>query len=184
MKKKQIRTLLLSAFFAVILPVRAHAETLDDALSYAVQNHPTIMAARAGRDGLAQSITEEKSAYYPTANANVSFGRVYADNTTTRGLSVTRGAGYSWFGEGRGSINQKIYDWDQTKNKVAAAKARYQSADATLNERMQSIEFQTTQAYIQVLRAQKMKLAADDHLSAMNDYMGRIKTLVEDGGAD
>jgi adhesin transport system outer membrane protein len=184
MKKITIKTVLLSAVFLASMVSNAYAETLDEALAYAVQNHPSIMAARAGRDGVEQSIIEEKSAYYPTVNANLSFGRVYADNTTTRGLTVDRGAGYSWFGEGRGVVNQKIYDWDQTRNRVGAAKARYQSADAFVDERMQTIEFQTTQAYVQMLRAQKIKLAADDHVASMNEYKSRIATLVKNGGAD
>ena len=184
MKKIIKKTFLLGTALVAFIPTQSWAETLDEALMYAVQNHPTVMAARASRDGVAQTVIEEKSAYYPTMNTNVSFGRVYADNTTTRGLSVTRGAGYSWFGEGRGSINQKIYDWNQTKNRVNAAQSRYQSADETLNERMQSVEFQTTQAYVQALRAQKMKQAADNHLRSMVDYKTRIQTLVDDGGAD
>lgn len=162
----------------------ASAETLQDTIAYAVQNHPSVMAAQKGRDAAKETVKEEYSAYYPTANANVSFGRVFADNTTTRGLAVVRGTGYSWYGEGRASINQKIYDWSETGNRVDAAKARYQSADATLNERMQSIEFQVTQAYIQMLRAQQVKLLADKHLVKMGEYRDRIEILVADGGAD
>jgi adhesin transport system outer membrane protein len=170
----------------LFLPVAhgASAETLDDAVSYAIDNHPSISAASAGTGIAKETVHEEMSAYYPTSNANISFGRVFANNTTTRGLAVVRGTGYSWYGEGRASINQKIYDWSETGNRVKAAKARYSSADSVLNERMQSIEFQATQAYVQMLRAQQMKQMADDHLESMLRYKNRIQILVDNGGAD
>lgn len=183
MKKYLLTTFLVGTFTAGI-SVSCFAETLGDAVAFAVQNHPSVMAAQSGRNASAETVTEEKSAYYPVINMNASFGRVYADNTTTRGLSVTRGAGYSWYGEGRTALNQKLYDWSATDHRVAAAKSRYYAADLSVEDKRQAIEFQTTQAYIQTLLAQTLKNKAENHLSLMKTYEGRIETLVDEGGAD
>lgn len=161
-----------------------YAETLGDAINDAVHNHPSVYAAKARRDAVKESVSEEKSAYYPTMNATASFGRVYADNTTTRGLSVTRGAGYSWYGDGRLALNQNIYDWSERENRVDAAKARYQSSSLAYRDRQELVAFQTTQSYIQLVRAQVLKAQAEKHLKAMKGYKDRIGTLVKDGGAD
>ena len=151
---------------------------------YAIKNHPLVMAAQASEKAAVQSVKEEKSRYYPTASVGLGFGRVFADNTTTRGLSVTRGTGYSWYGDGTASINQTVYDWSATDNSVSAAKFRRNSADASLDNQQSSIAFQAAQAYIQVLRSQILMQQAQAHLTAMKSFRDRIQTLVSDGGGD
>lgn len=161
-----------------------NAETLDEAVAYALSDHPSIFAAQARRDASAETISEERAAYYPTASATATFGRVFSDNTTTRGLSTERGTGYSWYGEGRLSLNQKLYDWSATGNRVDSAKSRYESSNFLLKDREHAIAFQTTQAYVQLVRAQSLKKMADSHLKSMMDYKNRISAAVENGGAD
>lgn len=162
----------------------ARAETLESAVSAAIMAHPAVMAAKAQRDGAAETVVEEKSRYYPTASASTSFGRIYADNTTTRGLSTVRGVGYSWYGDGRIAMNQTLYDWSTTSNKVGSAKSGYRVADWQFHNSRETIAYMTTQAYIQALRAQVMRKKAATHLTSMRDYKTRIETAVRDGGAD
>jgi adhesin transport system outer membrane protein len=182
--KLKILAACLAGTFLTGIPHNSSAETLGEALAHAVKTHPTVMAAKANSRATAESVLEEKSAYYPTANATASFGRVFADNTTTRGLSTVRGTGYSWYGDGRLALNQKIYDWSATSNRIQSAKSRYMSSESQVNGRQQFIAFQATQAFIQAVRAQDLKDQAETHLGMMKDYYQRIETLVDNGGAD
>jgi len=160
------------------------AESLHDAIGYAVKNHPTVMASRQAESATRATIQEEKSSYYPTANLNASFGRIYSNTTTTRGLSVSRGVGYSWYGDGAVRLNQNIYDWGATDNAVNAAQGRYEAASATTQTQETSIALQAMQAYLQLLRAQTLLDKAKVNEGSMDVYYNRIKTAFDNGGAD
>lgn len=160
------------------------AETLDEAVSFAVEHHPSVMAAEARLGAAGASVREEKSAYYPTASASASFGRIFADNTTTRGLSTVRGTGYSWYGEGRAALNQKLYDFAMTQNRVNSAQSSARAADFLLADRRDAIAFIATQSYIQMVRANTLNAQAIDHLKSMKNYYTRIKSAVDNGGGD
>ena len=82
-----------------LVSMQAHAEPLAVAITEALNNHPTVGAAIANRDALKQERREYVSDYYPELNISAGSGRLYADNSTSRGLTVTRGAGYSWVNE-------------------------------------------------------------------------------------
>ncbi len=178
------RVFLISSAIVTTFGGFANAETLSGSVQSAVQNHPSVMAALAGEEVSRQDIKEQQSAYYPTASAGASFGRIYADNTTTRGLTVSRGAGYSWFGEGTGSLSQKLYDFNATRHGIDAAKARYQSAGASREVQILSVELQAAQAYLQLLRAQELLNTAKTNMGDMESYYKRIKTAFDNGGAD
>lgn len=182
--KKILLPALLSGLLCSASFVPLSAETLDEAIVYAVANHPSVKAADAGRDAAFETVREQRAAYFPDVSLGAAAGRIYANNTTTRGLTVTRGAGYSWFGEGSANITQTVYDWSQTSNRVNAARARHLSADATVEERKAAIAYQAAQAYIQMLRALALRQKAELNLQTAEDYMARIETLVNDGGAD
>ncbi len=183
MQKIIIKYLLTSAMF-VSYGSLAQAETLDSAIRYAVQNHPSIQATKAAEGVAQKTIEEEKSALYPVANLGASFGRVYSNTTTTRGLSVSRGAGYSWYGEGNGRLNQTLYDFDATKNSIQAAHSRYMAADSTTNVQEVTIELQAMQSYLQLLRATTLLSKAIENKVEMEDFFDRIQIAYDNGGAD
>jgi len=175
---------LLVALVATTSACTASAETIEQAITHAVQNHPSIRASQAAADAAYQTIIEEKSAYYPTVSADASFGRVYSNNTTTRGLSVSRGIGYGWVGEGSGNISQTLYNWGATKNGVQSAAYRYDSANALSKSQGLSIALQAAQSYLQLLRARMLLDKATVNDAQMADYYTRIEAAFNNGGAD
>jgi adhesin transport system outer membrane protein len=162
----------------------SYADNLQGAVAQALASHPTIKRADLGRDIADEAILEEQSAYFPTVSASVAGGRLYADNATSRGLSVTRGAGYSWLWEGNASLNQTIFSWNERGNRVDSAKAQRLSAFHTLEDARQTIAYRAVQAYIALYRAQELHKEATHNLAAMQDYKTRIGKLVAGGGAD
>lgn len=182
--KKFLTPVILAGLLSVVSYGSLSAETLDEAVSYAMKNHPSVKAAAAGRAAAFETVREQKSGYFPDVSLGASAGRIYANNTTTRGLTVTRGAGYSWYGEGTANVSQTLYDWSQTSNRVNAAKSRHLSANATVEEREEAIAYQVAQAYIQILRAQTLRDKAQENLDSAKNYIARIRSLVSDGGAD
>lgn len=185
--KNSFRSLLLGAAVVVGagLPSSAvHAESLSDAVLTAIGTHPSITAARAAKDATHETVREQRSAYFPELSASASGGRVFGDNATSRGLSVTRGSGYSNLGEGNASLTQRVFDWGETGNKVDAAKAREEAADSTVVGTQEAIALRASQAYMSLLRATHLKKASETNLAAIQEYKDKIAVQVEAGGSD
>jgi adhesin transport system outer membrane protein len=183
-KHKKQYLLAATALLSLAWNGPVQSKTFEDAILYSVQNHPLVMSSRAAEGVARQSVLEEKTAYYPTTDIGAAFGRIYADNTTTRGLTTTRGAGYSWYGEGTANLNQPIYNWSATDHSVNAAKLRYQSAGATLTNQKLTIALQAAQAYLQLLRSKELLNRAYMNEKEISDYFDRIQAAFDNGGAE
>lgn len=185
--KNFIRSLLFVGAFCVSATVPvfdARAETLSDAVFAAITEHPSVTAAQEAKNASDETVREQRSAYFPEVSTYATFGRVYGDNATSRGLSVTRGAGYSWFGEGSASMTQRVFDWGETGNKVDAARARLNAASGTLAGTQESVALRAAQAYIGMLRATELKTQAANNLENIVEYQKKIGVQVEAGGSD
>lgn len=162
----------------------AWAEPLDQAVADALNQHPTVQAALAGRDLARAEEREKYSDYFPQLNANGAAGRAYGNNSTSRGLSVTRGSGYSWDTEDNFSIHQMIFDGNETPNRVEAANARLESANINIIDVRENLALRVVLAYLDVLRTQEEVKLIQDYQKKISDYRDRIGKMVEQGGAD
>lgn len=173
------------ALLALLLhPAVAGAETLQDSVNAALSSHPAIQGAKAESESAAQDKREQRSGYFPKVSMTVTGGRIYGDNATSRGLSTTRGAGYSGLGEGSIAARETIFDGFQTKNRVESAKSRKLSADMNVLDVSGNTAFRTSQAYIDLLRASEALSLLKDHSKKVDDYLGRIKKAVDSGSSD
>src|SRR5688572_23342839 len=112
------RSLLVSTGLLLILAsTSAHAEALSGPVESALAAHPSIEAAQAAKKVAEEKESEERSDYFPTVSANVAGGRMFGDNSTSRGLNVTRGTAYSWLWEGSAQLNQPIFDGMETSHR-------------------------------------------------------------------
>jgi len=175
-----ITILLLTA--GVTMP--AQAESLETAVEAALNQHPSVSAALANRDALKETEKEAKSDFYPQFNINATGGRVYGDNSTSRGLSVTRGAGYSWLWESGTSLSQPLFTGFETTHRLDAAEARRIGANFNILDIRETLGLQAVAAYIQVLQAQDALTRQQAYATKMNDYVGRIEAMLAQGGAD
>lgn len=167
-----------------MLANNADAQTIEDAVQAAIINHPQIEQAKA-RFGAAEEESDSvKSGYFPTVSVGVMGGRTYSDNATSRGTVTTRGAAYSGLGELTASLRQPIFDGFETSNRLKASRASEESAHLQLQDVREQIALRTVQAYLNVLQARSILIRLKGQESKVDDYLGRIKTNVEDGGAD
>lgn len=178
------RILLSSCLVAGMLSHPAAAETLEQAMVEALNHHPQVAQAVASRSAATESKKEEASGYYPHLNASVTGGRVYGDNSTSRGLTVTRGAAYSGYGEGSVGMDQMIFDGFAVRNKVAAAENRAESADKMILNVREDLAQKTVLYYLDVMRSAETLKQAKDHSAKIADYQSRIDSMVKEGAAD
>jgi adhesin transport system outer membrane protein len=160
------------------------AENLQQAVRAAIVTHPSIATAKAGSEEAVQDQREQRSDYYPTVGVNGSAGRIYGNNATSRGLSVTRGAGYSNLWNGSVSATEKIFTGFQTSNRIRSAEARKTSADFNVMDVRESVAYRAVQSYVDLMRAQEGLAMLNAHGKKVDDYMNRIKKMVDDGGSD
>lgn len=179
-----LRMRVLPLLIFILMTPNAHAADLTDAVSMAVSNHPSILAAKQGLNANLQDIRAERSALYPTVNLNSTAGRIYGDNSTSRGLSVTRGAGYSWLWEGSVALNQTLYDWSARGKRIERAQILGDNAQSLLLDTMDATAYRAVQSYISVVSARDAMQLVTQQKQELEDMRSRIETAVEDGGGD
>ena len=176
---------LYTGFLALTLAgTGVQAEPFRDALTKALNYHPSVEAAQASKQNLKDQKAEEWSSQYPEINVNATAGRVFGDNSTSRGLSVTRGSGYSYLWEGSAAVTQKIFDGFETEERIEAAENRFRSANLDIIDIRENLALQTAQAYFDVMRSSEILSIVEKHNAQINDYRERIVVMVEEGVAD
>ncbi|HRC25805.1 MAG TPA: TolC family protein [Alphaproteobacteria bacterium] len=189
MARRRIRTLsalplcVVLGGILVALP-GARAETLETAVLEAINHHPGVSAALAARDAAIESRNEAFSSFFPQLRASAAVGRVYGDNSTSRGLSTTRGAGYSGLAEASLTATQLLFDANATRNRLEAAQARRVSANSAVVDARETVALRAVQAYLAILRARDVLDLARTHRKKIDDYVHKIDARVKQGAAD
>ncbi len=151
---------------------------------FALENHPAVQGAELGVEGAKEGKNVERSNYYPELSLSVTAGRVFQDNATSRGLSVTRGAAYSGLGEGNLALRQMLFDGHETDNRVQAAEARIESSSFDVLDVEQAISLKVAQSYVDVTRIRSALNLLALRIADIKDYEQRIDNMVSEGVAD
>lgn len=162
----------------------AHAETLRDAVTSAIANHPSLEIAGAREESASEDKSAAVSNLFPEISTTATGGRIFGDNSTSRGLTVSRGAAYSWLWEGNATITQPVFDGFQTYNRIDAAKARESAAELTTTDAKQGVALRAAQAFLNVMRAKEAHDKTISYQDRIKDYLERINKMVEGGAAD
>lgn len=167
-----------------VTPSSALAETLEDSVVSALQAHPSVEAARAAANESLEAKKEVRSDFFPTVAATAQAGRIYGDNSTSRGLTVTRGAAYSWLGEGSVSLTQPIFRGMATMGRMESADSQIASARFSLADARETLVLRTVESFISIQRATAVLALMDEYKAKIGDYRERIRQMVDDGAAD
>jgi adhesin transport system outer membrane protein len=162
----------------------ARAESMERAVEAALNYHPSVHAALANRDASRYERAEKVSDFFPQVNARAAGGRIFGDNSTTRGLSVSRGEGYSYLWEGSFTLTQPIFNGFETVNRLDAATARRESAGFNVVDIREGLALRTTLVYLDVLKGKQSLQKLNKHLELISDYRNRIREMVDGGAAD
>lgn len=174
----------LTGALCLVMVSSAQAETLREVVSAALASHPGVEIAKARTDVASEAENEEFSNLFPEIQTGLTGGRMFGNNSTTRGLSVSRGEAYSWLWEGNASITQPLFNGFQTYNRIDAAQARQGAAEFNLADAKQGIALRAAQSFLNVMRAQEAHKKTLSYQDRIKDYLSRINTMVEAGAAD
>lgn len=175
---------MLTGILALAMPGSLHAETMREALESALLSHPAVDVAKARQQATGEDEREQFSNYFPEVSATATGGRMFGDNSTTRGQVTKRGAAYSWLWEGSATLTQPIFNGFETVNRIDAARAREGSAEYNLADARQNVALRAGQAYLNVMRAQEALAKTRSYQDRIKDYLNRINKAVDSGAAD
>jgi outer membrane protein len=126
----------------------ASAETLESALARAYRGNPTLGAQRASVRATDENVPRARSLGRPivsaTADIGASFTETRNDFGSTSATTYPRGAGVQ--------IDQSLFNGNRTLNSTRQAQSQVLGARETLRNTEQTVLFNGSQAYMNVLR--------------------------------
>lgn len=151
--------------------------TLAEAEAMALKNHPQIQAAQDEVFAQNQRIIEEKSAYYPSVNGEIT--------GSAGNIGARIGAGFistsrlfDRFGDGI-QINQLISDFGRTNNLVAQARLQANASEQDYRAAGYTVLLRVNQAYYNALRAQAVVKVAQKTVDARQLQATRVSELAQ-----
>ena len=120
--------------------VAPEPQALQSWVDTALQQNPTLAAARAGSEAARQQIKVARSGHYPTLDANASYG--YQDSNFGGIATVKRDDGAIGL-----SLNVPLYQGGYVNSKTREARYLFDEARERLDVSQRSIERQTRDAY-------------------------------------
>jgi adhesin transport system outer membrane protein len=169
----------LVATLSLILSASASAITLQETIDTTINTHPDVLAAGSERNAVSEEINQAKAGYYPTLDLTLGTGFENSDNSTTRGA----GRGHDSLNRNEASLQlrQMLFDGMATKNEVKRQKARTNARAYTVFGEAENTALRATDAYIEVLRRQKLIALAQANFHAHEKTHDQIRLRSEHG---
>lgn len=163
--------------------------TLSDALAYARQNYPAVRAALADKQAADRDVDMARTAYLPQINLLAQINRSTVNNVTglllpQPGLPAISGpvlpeTGQSAWNSAVGvSASWRPFDFGYRSAKVEAARSAADAADESVNLTRLEVELATTNAFLNLLAAQKLQQVAHANLTRLASFSTAVQVLV------
>ena len=151
--------------------------TLEQAEQLALKNHPRIGSAEFNAQADKRQVDEARSAYYPTATANIT-AALANDGTVLAAGALQTSSLNTRFATGVNLV-QLVSDFGRTSSLVRAAKFRYQAAtDDVLNTRARVL-LEVRNAYFAVLGSEAVLHAAQSTLQTRQVTLRQVNALTQ-----
>jgi adhesin transport system outer membrane protein len=169
---------------AIVIPLClsvgiANADTLQEAVDATVKTNPDVLAATHERQAVSKEIDQARAGYYPTLDLAVGTGWEMTDNPSTRAA----GKGEVHLNRDEASLNlrQMLFDGMETKNEVMRQEARTNSRSYGVFSSAENTGLEAVDAYLNVLRRQKLVELAQTNLEAHKRTHDQIMLRAERG---
>lgn len=155
------------------------AETLQEAIHTTLKTNPDVLASISERQAVSKEIDQARAGYFPTIDLGVGTGWESTDNPASR----SRGDGEIHLNRDEASLNlrQMLYDGSLTKNEVERQKARTDSRAHSVYSVAENTALEATEAYLNVLRRQKLVELAQTNLESHQRTHDQITLRSERG---
>ncbi|NQZ52996.1 MAG: TolC family outer membrane protein [Piscirickettsiaceae bacterium] len=156
------------------------ATTLQEAVDTTIKTNPDVLAASNERNAVSEEIKQARAGYFPTLDLAIATGFESSDNPTTR---ASDGHENVHMNRDEASLNlrQMLFDGLATKNEVRRHTARTDARAYSVFGASENTALEATQAFIEVLRTQKLVELATTNFEAHERTHDQI-TLRSDRG--
>ena len=166
--RPRLTTLTLALGSTLLLQPPAQAETLREAVSIALGQHPQVLGARRNAEAILHEVTGAANAM------NTRFG-VIAEPS----VGYTRGQGRDRRSGDLGAQAIKpIYDGGRTDNETDRQRARLSSANYSTEASRDDIALRVADAYIEVAKQQQLAELAHDYVDGIAALQRRVQEIV------
>lgn len=148
-------------------PPEGTVESLRGSIVQALKENPDIQIALARQDDARYGVHEAWSGYLPHVDMTVAMGKEHNEPEFGKTTNLRRS-------EGVLTVNQNVWDFGTTANDIARARASYRSAQWATRERIESIAYDISQAYLNVLERQKLLDLADQEIAATEKILNMV----------
>lgn len=165
MLKKKVLIWLLAT---IAFPTLVNAQTLDlnDAVEMALDNNLTIKIAQKDKSKAESSLKGTKAVLDPAVTIS-----------SSAGISETNNKGSIRSNKNGVSLSMPIYSAGKNELKISKAEDDIQIMDLTLYRTKQNIKLDTTNAYYDVLEAQKILKVDQESVSNYQEHLKNVQNL-------
>lgn len=152
--------------------------TLANCIKLALGNNPRIKAAMEDVFAANTRIAQAWSAYFPelTWQTSYSKNRQLELDDALQELFV-----FQYYVLGQIGLNQMLYDFGVTKNKVEIKKLSYKEYKASLTETINDVIYKTKDAYFNLLYSYDAQIVAEDSVEKYEKFYNNAKARFEVG---
>jgi adhesin transport system outer membrane protein len=165
--------------FLVGVSCYVSADTLQDAVKATIDTNPTVLAAINERKAVAEEVNQVKAGYYPTIDLAIGTGWELTNSPATR----SRGDGEVHLNRDEASVQlrQMLFDGMATSSEVRRTKAKTNSRAFGVSTAAENTALDAVEAYLNVLRQQKLVDLANANLEAHERVDEQISLRSERG---
>ncbi|MGA8029178.1 MAG: TolC family protein [Bryobacteraceae bacterium] len=180
--RRQIAGAKIAILFAGI-PILVSAQapgpqlTLQDAEAMALKNHPQVLASQANYQRAGEIVTENRSAYYPALNGEVTGAQANLNSRLGAGV-LNDPRLFNHFGSGV-TLSQLITDSGRTPNLVANARFQAQASRQDYQATRFDIILGVEQAYYEVLLSQELIKVAQQTVATRQTVVDQVTQLTK-----
>ncbi|MCX4190214.1 TolC family outer membrane protein [Methylophaga sp. OBS3] len=159
----------------------ASAETLREAVDVTLKTNPDVLSAVHERNAVSKEVDQARAGYFPTLDLGLGTGYERTSNPSVRNNPANGDSvGYN---RNEASLNarQMLFDGMQTKNEVGRQKARTNSRAHTVYSASENTALEAVNAYLNVLRRQKIVEMAQNNLESHQRTHDQIMLRSERG---
>lgn len=156
------------------------ATTLEQAVDATIKTNPDVLAASNQRNAVAEEVNQARAGYLPTLDLAIGTGYESSDNTITRQNGEHKNVHMNR-DEASLNLRQMLFDGMQTKNEVRRQTARTDSRAYGVFGTAENTALEAVNAYLNVLRRQKLLELATTNLEAHERTHDQIKLRSERG---
>ena len=172
-----------AAAIASTVDDNARPVSLDEAVSTAQRNLPSVIQARGSERTASASVRAAKGAYIPSVNLSGSTGRTAGSTINSFSGQLTPIGGNPWSYSNGANLNLVLFDGGSRASEVRRTNATADAANATVISARFDAALQVKQQYYAALAARESEAAARAQLEQANQQLKASTARVNAGVA-